>query len=813
MTGTGPTPGGTAPARLDRFSAWIVRRRLLVLVGVLLAAGAFATGAIRIRTDVILQHMFPYDHPYLKLQARFSRVFGGGGSGVVIALQARNGDIFDERTLTKVKRITDEIVLWDEVYRVLTVSIASHSVKVVKTLSKGEISIGTLMWPDVPKTDEEMALLKKHIFSNPAYSGTLVSRDGTAALILTQLKENISYERAFELLRGITRRYSDDETAVHVVGYPMLMGWIYSYKPQLYWVFAVSVGLMILILFAVFRNVVGVVAPLAMAAVCTGLGLGFIGWTGINFSPLLYVLAFLIGARMVSNSVQITHRYIEEFHRSGDRDTATYETVRAMLMPNLAAVATDVAGFSILGLAKIVLMQQLAIMMSFWMATIVLSGVVAPLMCSFLPLKKRDVDREWRQETWLERLNAAVARFSIGSGRYVVIAGVLAIVVIGGWQTTKLKVGDPTPGSPILWPDHPYNRDQALINRIFDASSENLMLFYEGQPGSVYDPAMLNTFEAFSRYMAERLPDIYKSSGSIINMAKMLNLTFHDGDPVWYQLPRNEEMLTGLLGYIRNTVDRGTLGRFMDPTLERAQITLYFADHTSDNMLRIREAAYDFFKTRPMTTERGQFKLAGGAIGMEIAVNEEMQRAHVVMDSMVLGAIFLMCSLTFRSFVAGLMLTLPLVLSNLVAFGYMALTGIGLSTNTLPCSAVGVGVGVDFAIYLYSRCIEEFPKHEGWDATILASVRTAGKGIVFTGLTLILPILTWYFISALKFQAQMGFFLSILLLINMVAAFTLHPLLIHLVRPRFMTRNVPAPAPGAAVPGTDTSTLKAVTRP
>jgi uncharacterized protein len=775
--------------KLDKFCSWVVKRRALVLLGVLLAAVIFSSGATRIRTDVVLQDMFPYDHPYLKLHERFSQVFGGGGSGVAIGVKSRDGDIFNKETLGKVKEITDEVMLWEEAYRVLTVSMASNSTKVVNTVSKGEITIQPLMWPDVPQTEEEMELLKKHIFSNPAYNGTLVSRDGSAALILTEFKENISYQRAFELLRGVSTRHSDDSTTIHIVGYPMLMGWIYSYKPQIVLVFGISIGFMVLILFAIFRNLVGMVAPLALAGICTGLGLGFIGWVGINFSPLLYVLAFLIGARMVSNSVQITHRFIEEFHASGNREEATFNTMRTMLMPNMAAVVTDVAGFLILGLAKIVLMQQLAIMMGFWMATIVLSGVLVPLICSLFTIERRAVDQAMRQESWLGRANAAVTSFSLSSGRFLVVGGAIAIVLLGGWQTTKLKVGDPTPGSPILWPDHTYNRDQAIINNTFDASSENFMLFYEGSPGSVYDPEVLNTFEAFAWHMAQRLPDIYKSSTSIIDMAKTLNLTFHDGDKIWYQLPRDEESLTGLLGYIRNTVDRGTLGRFLDGTLERSQITLYFADHTSDNILRIHEAAYEFFDKRGFTTERGAFKLAGGAIGMEIAVNDEMRRSHVVMDSMVLVAIFIMCSITFRSLVAGLMLTLPLMLSNLVAFGYMALTGIGLSTNTLPCSAIGVGVGVDFAIYLYSRCIEEYPRHNNWRGTILASVSTAGKGIVFTGLTLILPILTWYFISDLKFQAQMGFFLAILLFINMVIAFTLHPLLIYTIKPRFMTRN------------------------
>jgi uncharacterized protein len=776
----------------DLLFGWACRHRVGVLAVALLVVALFSTGITRMRTDVVLQHMFPYDHDYLKLNLKFSQVFGGGGSAVAIAVKAKEGDVFNQETLGKVKKITDQIVLWEEAYRVLTLSIASHSSKVVKTLSKGEITIEPLMWPDVPESEEEMELLRKHVFSNPAYNGILVSPDGTAALILTQFKENISYERSFQLLRKIATEHTDARTSIHVVGYPMLMGWIYSHKAQMYWVFALSVAFMVIVLFAVFRNLVGMVAPLAMAVVCSGLGLGFIGWTGINFSPLLYVLAFLIGARMVSNSVQITHRFIEEFHASRNREVATFNTMRSMAMPNLAAVATDVVGFSVLAFAKIILMQQLAVLMSFWMATIVLSGTLVPLICSVLPIKARTADEELQKERWLARTNAAVAGFSIGAGRHVVLLGALAIMAFGVWQASMLKVGDPTPGSPILWSDHPYNQDQAIINETFAASSETFQLFYEGSPESVYDPVVLHTFQAFDRHMATQLPDIYKSSASIVNMAKMLSVTFRDGDVLWYQLPRNEEALTGLLGFIRNTVDRGTLGRFMDSTLERAQITLFFADHTSQNMIRIRDAAYGFFKDRPMKTEQGQFHLAGGSIGMEIALNEEMQRSHVLMDGMVLVAIFVMCTIAFRSLLAGAMLTLPLLLSNLVAAAYMSWMNIGLSVNTLPCAAVGVGVGVDFAIYLYSRCAEEYPRYRDHRLAVLAAARTCGKGIVFTAGTLILPVLAWYFISALKFQAQMGFFLALLLAMNMISALTLHPVLIALLKPAFLARKAHA---------------------
>jgi hypothetical protein len=198
---------------------------------------------------------------------------------------------------------------------------------------------------------------------------------------------------------------------------------------------------------------------------------------------------------------------------------------------------------------------------------------------------------------------------------------------------------------------------------------------------------------------------------------------------------------------------------------------------------------------------------------MEIAVNEEMKRSHIMIDLAVYLGIFILCMLSYRSIVAGLMLTLPLILANGMAGAYMSLRNIGLSINTLPVAAIGAGVGVDFAIYLYSRCIEEFPAQNGdWTATISQSICTCGKAVVYTGITVVLPILTWYFFSDMKFQAEVGFFLSLIMAANVLLSLTLHPLMIYLIRPRFISRRrevvdaYVSRAPGAevvAVPGNE----------
>jgi hypothetical protein len=192
-----------------------------------------------------------------------------------------------------------------------------------------------------------------------------------------------------------------------------------------------------------------------------------------------------------------------------------------------------------------------------------------------------------------------------------------------------------------------------------------------------------------------------------------------------------------------------------------------------------------------MKMEKGEFKLAGGRVGMEIALNEEMKRSHVIIDLTVLTAIFILCAISFKSIVAGLMLALPLLLANAVAGAYMAWKGIGLSINTLPVAAIGVGVGADFAIYLYSRCQEEFSFHRGnWTATIMQAICTSGKAVIYTGVTIIFPILTWYFFSDMKFQAEVGFFLSMIMGTNVVLTMTLHPLLIYVIKPRFIAKGI-----------------------
>jgi predicted RND superfamily exporter protein len=127
--------------------------------------------------------------------------------------------------------------------------------------------------------------------------------------------------------------------------------------------------------------------------------------------------------------------------------------------------------------------------------------------------------------------------------------------------------------------------------------------------------------------------------------------------------------------------------------------------------------------------------------------------------------------------------------SNVLLGAVMVIMGIGLDVNSLPIAAIGIGVGIDYGIYLLSRICEEFRDSQHHGDAIQAAVTTTGKAIFFTATIVLIGILPWYFLSELKFLADMGLLLVMIMLINMVIALVVLPLLVYLFKPKFIERE------------------------
>lgn len=789
-----PLPDMPADRIVSRAARFFTSRRKAT-IGVV-AAGTlfFAFGIFSLRSELVVQDLLPSDHPYIRMNFRFSRFFDTGEGTVLFCLKSRQGSIFHPAFLEKLKKLTEEVSFLDEVYPRDTRSIASLSSKVVQTRAHGEIVVHPLMFPNVPKGRIETESLRQEIDSDPAYRGRMVSRDGTAALVITAFRPDVSFDRIHRVLRRLTQAYTDESTSLHIVGFPALMGWIQALWFQAGIVFFISVLTACLVSVWLFRSRSKVFVPMANAGILTVWGMGAAGYAGANLSPLILILAFLVVARVIANSNQILLRYLEELALCGkDRQTACFKTMEAMLVPNLTAVSTDAAGFAVLSLSGIPLMKQTAAIMTFWVLSIAATGILTPVISSLLPLSgcKWSLTRDKVLKDRYDGLWSLGYRLA-GSrpARCAVLAGLLLFLGFCGWQVReRLRYGDLEAGSSLLWPTHPYNQDQNRIDSLFHMSSDSFILFHEGEAGSTFRPDVLAAFEAFDRYMQDRLPDIYKSSESINDMIGMVNFQLHEGDPVWLQIPQEDSLAAFLAGYIRQNAEIEFMSRFADLEWKRSRMILYFTDHTPESLSRILDAAAGFFASDREVLLPGAFSYPGGRIGLEAATNQTLRHGHRHIDFAAFALIFLLCAIAFRSVSAGLMLSLPLAASSLAALGFMSLLGIGISLITLPVVAVGAGLGVDFAIYLYSRCREESILSGDWNIAVQRASRSCGRASVYTGLTIVLPLSGWCLIGDLKFQAQMGIFLALIVGMNVLFAVILHPFLLSVLQPAFIRRT------------------------
>jgi predicted RND superfamily exporter protein len=211
------------------------------------------------------------------------------------------------------------------------------------------------------------------------------------------------------------------------------------------------------------------------------------------------------------------------------------------------------------------------------------------------------------------------------------------------------------------------------------------------------------------------------------------------------------------------------------------------ATHTKNLIVHDLKAVEGVPKYQPTNSwTRGvQFVMAGGVMGILAAINDEVERGHVANISLILLVIYVLQTLTYRSLWSGTIIVIQLATATMFSLAYMALKGVGLNINTLPVQSVGVGIGVDYAIYIVDRIRQEVAETGGdIDEAVRRTVSTTGMAVTFTASTIVGGIILWSF-SNLRFQAEMAQLLVILMVVNMLGAITIVPAFYSIVKPKF----------------------------
>jgi predicted RND superfamily exporter protein len=324
------------------------------------------------------------------------------------------------------------------------------------------------------------------------------------------------------------------------------------------------------------------------------------------------------------------------------------------------------------------------------------------------------------------------------------------------------------------------------INEKFQGTDHLYVIIQGRQENSMKSPEVLETLEAFQREML-RSPRV-GGTDSLVHVVRQINTVLHNGDPRWGLLPRSADEVGGVLMVAEHGSEPGDFDRWVNYNFQHGNLTLFLYDHKGDTLREVVGRAEQFIASHPM--KEAEFKLASGHAGVLAAANEVIARSDKLTLGLMLLAQLIFCALGFRSVVAALLFVGVVLLSNTFGMALMAYWGVGLNVNTLPVVTLGIGFGEDYGIYIVSRIIEEYLRQGRRDlhSAVIESMATAGKAVLYTAFLISAGIAFWSF-SPLRFQAEMGLQLLIILTMNMLGGLLLLPTLITLLRPRFVLEN------------------------
>src|SRR5881409_262530 len=331
--------------------------------------------------------LYPRNHPYIQLYQQYRSMFGTANT-VLIVVEVKNGTIFDDpETVQKVDRIT--LALLHDIPGVngeQVLSITHPKVKTTLTAGSG-IKVVPLMYPRVPETKDDLDFLKLKVYSTEGVHGLFVSEDDKATQIIAGFwEEYFDLPTMWAKIQDIVRRESDANTRIYVTGIPILFAYFMEIMPQMTGVLGASIVMILLILWVEFRSWQGVVIPAFSGLLSAIWGLGFGGLWGLSLDPLVLVIPLLISARAHSHSVQSMERYHEEYRRLGDKNQAIVKSYTEIYAPAMVSLLADGLAILTLLVARIPIIQKLAILCSFWIISIFISVVTLhPIILSFTP--------------------------------------------------------------------------------------------------------------------------------------------------------------------------------------------------------------------------------------------------------------------------------------------------------------------------------------------------------------------------------------------------------------------------------------------
>jgi predicted RND superfamily exporter protein len=784
----------------DRASGSVVERALfnhrgLIVLLCLLVTAVLGWQAHKLELSASFEKTIPAKHPFIVNFLTYQNELQGLGNAVRIAVANRNGSIYDAKYLDMLRRLSDEVFLLPGVARN-----GMKSLWTPTTRWSGVTEDGLEGGPVIPDDYQGRPRDLQRLAANVARSGEIgqiVSLDGRSSVIFVPLMakdaqgRSLDYAALAASLEDLRRKYEAEGVSMHITGFAKIVGDLIDGVRSVLVFFALAVVIAAAMVFWYTRCIRSTLLVVASSLVAVVWQLGLLPTLGYALDPYSILVPFLVFAIGMSHGAQKMNGIMQDIGRGTHRLVAARYTYRRLFVAGMTALLADAVGFAVLLVIDIQAIRELAIAASIGVAVLIFTNLILlPILLSYSGVNPKAAERSLRAEQANERgdskhpLWALLDRFTQPRWATAAVLVGAALLALGATVSTRLSIGDLDPGAPELRADSRYNRDVAFINAAYGASSDVLAVMVKTPDGQC---AKLATVQRVDRLeWGLRQLEGVESTNTLALLTRRVTAGLNEGNPKWYELLPSQDMV--------NTVTSNAPRGLYNDSCSLLTVYVYLRDHKAQTLARVVEHVQAFAAQND--SDDGRFLLAAGSAGIEAATNIVVKDAWRLMLWLVYGAVALLCFITFRSWRAVVVAVVPLVVTSFLAEALMVALGMGVKVATLPVIALGVGIGVDYALYMLSVMLTQLRAGMSLSQAYYRALLFTGKVIMLTGVTLAIGVITWV-ASPIKFQADMGVLLAFMFLWNMLGALVMLPALAHfLLQPRSpRPGRSPVPAP------------------
>jgi predicted RND superfamily exporter protein len=719
----------------------------------------------------------PTSHPFMvNLLAHYDDLAQQGNT-VRVIVEADQGTILNPSYLQTLENLNNDISALPGVETGGVVSLWASTVRWTSVTEDG-FDGGTVIPEDYDGSSTEIEKIRQNL-NHSDEIGKLVAADFKSSVIIVPLSEVIddrgtplNYGQLSRQLDTLRDKYASQGVTLHITGYAKVVGDIINAAAQIMMFFVISIIMAPAILYAYTRCIRSTLIVVLCSLIAVLWQIGFVVLFGFELDPYTEIVPFLVLALGISHGAQKMNGVMQDVGRGTPRLLAARMTFRRLFVTGFSALACDALGFAALYIIPILSIKHLAIIASVGVSILAFTNLIMlPILLSYVGVKpaaaERALQTELRANTERHFLWDSLATFATDSRAPMVIVCAFILGGAGLYFSQRLQVGDIGQGSPELRANSQYNRDNTYSTQHYGDSTDIFDLMVTMPTGLCDDYGVLRAID-YVDWATAQVPGVVDIQ-SVASLIRFSMVEFSEQNLKWFELPNNQATINDISSF-------GTQGLTND-TCTLDQIMIYLKDHRAQTLLTLTANLQSIIAhvTLPPGT---QILLAGGNAGIDAAANETVLSALNRILFFVYGAIATVCLIVFRSWRAALCAILPLILASILTESLMVAVGIGITVANLPVLALGVGIGVDYVLYVLSILMVGLKAGESLYRAYQKSLIVTGRVVLLTGITLAASVATWFF-SPIKFQADMGVLLAFMFLCNMMGALVLLPALAH----------------------------------